>query len=63
MAGRQKGLFALNIVAVGLAGMALLLWRADPIFAILVAGSIGFARVVVMSLWLARAGVMAPAAN
>lgn len=61
MAGRQKGLFALNIVAVALAGTALLLWRTDPIFAIFVAGSIGFARVVVMSLWLARTNVMSPA--
>jgi len=56
LAGRQKGLFGLNIAAVMLAGSALLLWRDDPIFAIFIAGSIGFARVLVMSLWLASAG-------
>jgi hypothetical protein len=60
LAGRQKGLFALNIVSVALAGAALLLWRADPIFAILVADSIGFARVLVMSFWLASGGVTVP---
>jgi hypothetical protein len=60
LAGRQKGLFALNIVSVALAGAALLLWRADPIFAILVAGSIGFARVLVMSFWLASGGITVP---
>jgi hypothetical protein len=61
LAGRQKGLFTLNIVAVALAGAALLLWRGDPIFAILIAGSIGFARVLVMSVWLAGSGVTVPA--
>lgn len=53
LAGRQRGLFALNIVAVALAASGLLLWASDPIFAILIAGSIGFARVLVMSFWLA----------
>jgi hypothetical protein len=61
LAGRQKGLFSLNIIAVVLAGSALLLWRADPMFAILMAGSIGFARVLVMSFWLA--GAVKPAAE
>jgi hypothetical protein len=56
LAGRQRGLFALNVAAIALAGAALLVWRADPIFAILVAGSIGFARVMVMSFWLASGG-------
>jgi hypothetical protein len=56
LAGRQKGLFSLNIVCVAVAGSALLFWRSEPIFAILIAGSIGFARVVVMSLWLAGSG-------
>lgn len=55
LAGRQKGLFSVNIIAVLLAGAALLLWRSDPMFAILMAGSIGFARVLVMSFWLAGA--------
>lgn len=63
LAGRQKGLFALNAVSVVLAGAGLLLWHSDPIFAILVAGSIGFARVVVMSLWLASPGTAIPAAK
>ncbi len=63
LAGRQKGLFALNLVAVVLAGAALLMWAGDPIFAILVAGSIGFARVVVMSLWLAATNGGKPAAE
>jgi hypothetical protein len=61
VAGRERGLFALNIVSAALAGLALLLWRDDPIFAILVAGSVGFARVLAMSLWLAGAGVLVPA--
>jgi hypothetical protein len=56
LAGRQKGLFALNIAAVALAGAALVLWRQDPIFAILIAGSVGFARVMAMSFWLASPG-------
>lgn len=60
LAGRQKGLFALNIVSVALAAAALLLWRGDPIFAILIAGSIGFGRVLVMSAWLARSGLAIP---
>lgn len=63
LAGRQKGLFTLNIVAVLLAGIALLLWRDDPIFAILIAGSVGFARVLAMSLWLTGAGIMVSPLN
>jgi hypothetical protein len=59
LAGRQKGLFVLNIICVALAGAALLVWRNDPIFAILMAGAVGFSRVVVMSFWLA--GSSAPA--
>lgn len=62
VAGRQKGLFTLNTVAVLMAAAALLLWRADPIFAILVAGSIGFGRVLVMSFWLANGRDVAPGA-
>lgn len=61
LAGRQKGLFALNIVAVALAGSALLLWSSDPIFALLIAGAVGFARVLAMSFWLAGASLLAPA--
>ena len=52
LAGRHKSLFALNTIAVGLAGAALLFWSDAPVVAILVAGSIGFARVIVMSVWL-----------
>ena len=59
LAGRQKGLFALNIVSVALAGAALLLWSSDPIFALLIAGAVGFARVLAMSFWLAGAGLLA----
>ncbi len=55
LAGRQKGLFALNIVSVGLAIAVLLLWRHEPVSAILMAGSIGFVRVIVMSVWLVGA--------
>jgi hypothetical protein len=61
LAGRQKGLFTLNVAAMAFAGSALLLWRNDPSFAILVAGSVGFVRMLVMSVWLARAGGLAPA--
>lgn len=61
LAGRQKGLFALNIVSIALAGSALMLWSSDPIFALLIAGGIGFARVLAMSFWLAGASLLAPA--
>ncbi len=52
LAGRQRGLLSLNVISVGLAASALLLWSDTPIFAIMLAGSIGFARVIIMSLWL-----------
>lgn len=63
LAGRQQGLLALNVVSVGLAGAALLFWSNDPIFAIVLAGSIGFARAIVMSTWLVRAGERASSAT
>jgi hypothetical protein len=56
LAGRQKGLSILNIVSVGFAVAALLIWRQDPVFAILIAGAIGFLRVVIMSYWLVGPG-------
>jgi hypothetical protein len=56
LAGRQQGLMALNIISVGLAGSVLLFWSNDPIFAIVMAGSIGLARVVAMSIWLVGYG-------
>jgi hypothetical protein len=56
LAGRQQGLLTLNVISVGLAASALLFWSNDPIFAIVLAGSIGFARVIFMSAWLVRAG-------
>jgi hypothetical protein len=52
LAGRQRGLLTLNVVSVGLAASALLLWSHTPIFAIMLAGSIGVARVIIMSVWL-----------
>jgi hypothetical protein len=54
LTGRQKGLFGLNFISVGLATLALMLWRDEPIFATLIAGVIGMARVGVMSVWLVR---------
>ena len=60
LTGRQYGLFALNIISVGLAGFVLLLWRGDPIFAILMAGSIGFVRVAAISIWLVGSGKSGP---
>lgn len=57
LAGRQRGLFSLNMVSLALAVSALFLWRGDPIFAILVAGLVGFARVLAMTIWLAGARV------
>jgi hypothetical protein len=56
LAGRQQGLLTLNVISVGLAGSALLFWSNDPIFAIVLAGSIGFARVIAMSMWLVGSG-------
>lgn len=51
LGGHQKSVLALNIAAFGLAACALLLWRNAPIFAIFIAGSIGFARAVALSAW------------
>jgi hypothetical protein len=56
LAGRQRGLLAFNIVAVGAAGSVFLLWSNDPVFAIVLAGSIGFARVIAISIWLLASG-------
>jgi hypothetical protein len=56
VAGRQRGLLALNVISVGLAGSALLFWSNDPILAIALAGSIGFARVIAMSVLLVGPG-------
>jgi hypothetical protein len=56
LAGRQQGLLTFNIVALGAAGSVFLLWSNDPIFAIVLAGSIGFARVIAISMWLLASG-------
>ncbi len=56
LAGRQQGLLAVNIVAVAAAGLVFLLCGNNPIFAIMLAGSIGFARVIAISLWLVAPG-------
>ncbi len=56
VAGRQRGLLTLNVISVGLAASALLFWSHAPIFAIMLAGSIGFARVIIMSVWLVGSG-------
>ena len=53
LAGRQRGLLTLNLLSVVLASLVLIFWSHDPIFAIVLAGFIGFARVIVMSVWLA----------
>lgn len=63
LAGRQQGLLTLNVISVGLAAAALLFWSNDPIFAIVLAGSIGFARVIVMSAWLVGTGGRASSAG
>lgn len=52
LAGRQHGLLTLNLASVFLAALALVIWRHEPIVAIAGAGTIGFGRVVIMSLWL-----------
>ena len=52
LAGRQKGLMMFNVVAVALAASALTIWNDKPVFAILLAGAIGFSRVVAISVWL-----------
>lgn len=56
LAGCQKPLLALNTLSVGMAGTALLLWSSDPVFAILIAGSIGVGRVIILSSWLIGSG-------
>jgi len=56
LAGRQQGLAIFNIVAVGAAAAVFLQWSNDPVFAIVVAGSIGFARVIAISVWLVGSG-------
>jgi hypothetical protein len=56
LAGRQQGLLTFNIVALGAAGSVFLSWSNDPIFAIMLAGSIGFARVIAISIWLLASG-------
>lgn len=63
LAGRQQGLLALNIISVGLAGLVLFFWNNDPIFAIVLAGSIGLARVIAMSMWLVGSGEHASSAG
>jgi hypothetical protein len=45
---------ALNVTATVMAGLALSVWHDRPILAIVLAGVIGFARVIVMSFWLPK---------
>ena len=52
MSGRQKGLMMFNVVAVALAASVLVIWNDKPVFAILLAGAIGFSRVIAISVWL-----------
>ena len=52
LAGRQQGLLTVNLVAVAATVAAFLLCGGDPILAIVLAGFVGFARVIVISLWL-----------
>jgi len=52
LTGRQKGLVALNVFSAGLAALVLLTCSSDLILAILVAGAIGFSRVIAMLTWL-----------
>jgi len=54
LGGRRWGLMALNVTATGIAVATLLAWHGRPVFAIILAGVIGLARVIVMSLWLPR---------
>ncbi|MCK9918536.1 hypothetical protein MXD81_56380 [Microbacteriaceae bacterium K1510] len=54
LAGRQRGLMALNVTAAAMAGLTLLAWHDKPTVAIVLAGVIGFARVIVMSFWLPK---------
>lgn len=63
LAGRQRGLLTVNVISVGLAASALLFWSNDPILAIVLAGSIGFARVIVISAWLVGTGEHAGSAT
>jgi hypothetical protein len=56
LAGRQRGLLSLNIISVALAALALRFWSNDPILAIMLAGSIGFARVIAMTILLVVRG-------
>jgi hypothetical protein len=56
LAGRQKGLLSVNVIAVALAATALVIWSHNPIHAIMLAGSIGFARVIAMSILLVGSG-------
>jgi len=54
LAGRQRGLMALNVTAAAMAGLTLLAWHDKPTLAIVLAGVIGLARVIVMSFWLPK---------
>jgi len=56
LAGRQKGLASLNVISVLLAASVLLFWSHNPIIAIMLAGSIGFARVFAMTVLLVAHG-------
>ncbi len=56
LVGRQQGLLTFNFAAVAAAVSAFFLWGHDPIFAIIVTGAIGFARVIAISAWLLVSG-------
>lgn len=56
LAGRQQGLLTLNVGSVALSILALAIWSNEPIFAISLAGAIGFGRVILMSVWLVVVG-------
>jgi len=51
LAGRQQGLMAVNIAAVG-SIVAVFLLCGHPVLAIVLAGFVGLARVIIISLWL-----------
>lgn len=52
LAGRQRGLLTFNIIAVTVTVSAFLSWNNDPVLALVLAGSVGFTRVVAISIWL-----------
>jgi hypothetical protein len=53
-AGRQIGIFSINVGCVLTAGGAFLVFNGEPLRALLSAAAIGFLRVVIMTSWLYR---------